>query len=98
MAATDRLADECHGYDLDGNPVVRVGGPLRMTGPDLRAALVGLGITQREFARRIGVASNTVNRWVMGTLAVPQYAAYVVKLLEDVGRLEAWKAAGSNAV
>lgn len=68
-----------------------------MTALDLRAALRALGITQRGFARRLGVANNTVNRWVMGTIEVPQYAAYVVRLMEDVDRLEAWKAAGSNA-
>lgn len=54
-----------------------------MTAPDLRAALRALGLTQREFAARIGVASNTVNRWVMGTIEVPPYAAYVVELLRE---------------
>jgi DNA-binding transcriptional regulator YiaG len=54
-----------------------------MTHDELRAALKCLGLTQREFASRLGVSPLTVWRWVRGDLAVPKYAAYVVTLLRN---------------
>jgi transcriptional regulator with XRE-family HTH domain len=53
-----------------------------MTAEQLRRALARLGISQREFARRLGVAPATVHRWIKGELPVPGYVAYVIKLLD----------------
>ena len=53
----------------------------RMTADEFRAALKALGITQKWLAGRLGVAPQTVNRWVSGELAVPRYAAFALELL-----------------
>lgn len=54
-----------------------------MTGPEFRAALKSLGLSQRSLAEHLGVRTSTVNRWAMGELPVPQYAAYVLELLAE---------------
>lgn len=41
----------------------------------LRDQRLALGLSQSEFAARLGVAVNTVSRWERGTLAVPPYAS-----------------------
>ena len=55
-----------------------------MTHIEFRSALKALGITQREFARRLGVSELTVGRWcgMSGGLPVPGYAVYVLELLQ----------------
>ena len=52
-----------------------------MTAAEFRAALRGLGLSQRAFAARLGVDHNTVSRWVLGKVPVPHYAEYVLELL-----------------
>lgn len=42
-----------------------------------------LGITQREFAKLIGVSSNTVSRWELGTRQIPEPTA---RLIERVAK------------
>jgi len=54
-----------------------------MTGPELRAALKSLNLSQRSLAERLGVLPQTVNKWAQGKLPVPKYAAYVLSLLAD---------------
>ena len=58
-----------------------------MTGPEFKAALRGLSISQRELASRTGITVNTVNRWATGGLPVPRYAEYILELLQDRQRL-----------
>ena len=58
-----------------------------MTGDELRDALVTLGMRQRAFAARLGVAPNTVNRWIGGAVPVPRYAeAFIDVLLAEQRR------------
>jgi len=62
-------------------------GPDGVTGPEFKAALRGLSISQRELASRTGITVNTVNRWATGGLPVPRYAEYILELLQDRQRL-----------
>ena len=52
-----------------------------MVGEEVRAARRKLGLTQAEFAERVGVARNTVVRWEAGTLTVGTTAAILIRLL-----------------
>ena len=52
-----------------------------MTGDELRDALATLGMRQRAFAARLGVAPNTVNRWIGGTVPVPRYAVAFIEVM-----------------
>lgn len=52
-----------------------------MTAPEFRAVLKTLGIRQRWLAERLGVTAISVNRWAVGTVAVPQYAVAYLELL-----------------
>lgn len=58
-----------------------------MTGPELRAALAGIGLTVAGFRRVImalsgqEIAEATVYRWVWGDRRVPQTVAALVELL-----------------
>jgi DNA-binding transcriptional regulator YiaG len=52
-----------------------------MSGQELRAALRQAELSQAAFGRVLGVATNTVNRWVQGELAVPRYAMAYLELL-----------------
>ena len=45
-----------------------------MTNSELKALRTRLGLTQRELARAIGVASNTLARWERGELGIPDRA------------------------
>ncbi|MDE2103368.1 MAG: helix-turn-helix domain-containing protein [Patescibacteria group bacterium] len=50
-----------------------------MTGTEFKSVLKALGISQAEFARRIGYTSRTVNQWASGSWPVP---LVVQRLLE----------------
>jgi DNA-binding transcriptional regulator YiaG len=54
-----------------------------MSGQELRAALRQAELSQAAFGRVLGVATNTVNRWVQGELAVPRYAVAYLDLLSQ---------------
>ncbi len=54
-----------------------------MKGEELRAFRRELGLTQAELADRLGVAMNTVSRWEIGAVAMPEIAAGFVRLLAD---------------
>lgn len=60
-----------------------------MTGPEFRAALVALGMTQRAFARRFGLIEGSVSRWVIGERAVPSWVPPVLDLLRTSERCNA---------
>lgn len=53
-----------------------------MTPTEFFNALRGLGLTQGKFARQVGVTPQAVTRW-KGRHAVPNWAAYIVSLLEE---------------
>jgi DNA-binding transcriptional regulator YiaG len=54
-----------------------------VTGSEFRVALKALGIRQKWLAERLGVSTSTVFRWTKGDLAVPEYAAFVLYLLNQ---------------
>jgi transcriptional regulator with XRE-family HTH domain len=55
-----------------------------MTANEFRDALKALGMTQRSFAERLGLAATTVNRWALGTLPVPQYAVAFLQVAAEL--------------
>ncbi|WP_239002565.1 MULTISPECIES: helix-turn-helix domain-containing protein [Photorhabdus] len=57
---------------------------------EFRAMLSKAGVSQSAFARRIGVSSRTVRRWVDGSKPV-NYAAWCI-LCVDGGYLHIWRA------
>jgi DNA-binding transcriptional regulator YiaG len=52
-----------------------------MTPDELRRAISDLGMTQVAFARRIGVAPQTVRRWLAGQRRIPGSIVELVRLL-----------------
>jgi DNA-binding transcriptional regulator YiaG len=54
-----------------------------MTGDEVRAARQRLGLTQAQFAERLGVARMTVVRWENGWMAVGSTAAVLIRLLAN---------------
>lgn len=66
-----------------------VGDARRMTPDEFRAALKDVGISQAEYARRIDVNKDTMNRWATGRLTpIPRYAIYPLELLIAIKRLK----------
>jgi DNA-binding transcriptional regulator YiaG len=54
---------------------------MKMTPEAIRAIREALGISQEAFARRVGVAYNTVNRWEKGK-SLPKSTPIIEKVLE----------------
>ena len=54
---------------------------MKMTPETIRAIREALGISQEAFARRVGVAYNTVNRWEKGK-SLPKSTPIINKILE----------------
>jgi DNA-binding transcriptional regulator YiaG len=54
---------------------------MKMTPETIRAIREALGISQEAFARRVGVAYNTVNRWEKGK-SLPKSTPIIEKVLE----------------
>jgi DNA-binding transcriptional regulator YiaG len=54
---------------------------MKITPEAIRAIREALGISQEAFARRVGVAYNTVNRWERGK-NLPKSTPIIVKILE----------------
>jgi transcriptional regulator with XRE-family HTH domain len=54
---------------------------MKMTPEIIRAIREALGISQEAFARRVGVAYNTVNRWEKGK-SLPKSSPIIEKVLE----------------
>lgn len=52
-----------------------------MSGAELRAALLELGITQRRLARLLSYDNVTVNRWAQGTAPVPPAVAALLTIV-----------------
>jgi DNA-binding transcriptional regulator YiaG len=70
---------------------------MKMTPESIRAIREALGISQEAFARRVGVAYNTVNRWEKGK-SLPKSTPIIDKILElaNEARIED-KVLGSTA-
>jgi DNA-binding transcriptional regulator YiaG len=54
---------------------------MKMTPETIRAIRDALGLSQEAFARRVGVAYNTVNRWEKGK-SLPKSTPIIEKILE----------------
>jgi transcriptional regulator with XRE-family HTH domain len=59
-----------------------------MKGTEVRRVRKRLGLTQREFAGRVGVNPNTVARWERDELTVGSTAAILIRLLGQLHRKE----------
>lgn len=59
-----------------------------MSGKEVRRVRRLLGLTQRDFAARVGVNPNTVARWERDELTVGSTAAILVRLLGQLHRKE----------
>jgi transcriptional regulator with XRE-family HTH domain len=57
-----------------------------MTGKQVRQVRKALGDTQRAFAKRVGVATNTVTRWENDQVTVGTTAAILIRLLGTLHR------------
>jgi len=55
-----------------------------MTGPELRAALAGLGISRYQFAIVARVDPSTVYKWTKPGGVAPGYAVAIYELLRQV--------------
>ena len=55
----------------------------RVTGDEVRRTRKTLGLSQRGFAERVGVARNTVARWERDELTVGSTAAILIRLLGE---------------
>ena len=53
-----------------------------MTAAAFRRRITALGISQRGFARRVGVNERTVRRWIAGQQDIPQWVGLVLDLAE----------------
>jgi DNA-binding transcriptional regulator YiaG len=53
-----------------------------MTPDELRRAISDFGMTQVAFAERVGVAPQTVRRWLSGKRRIPGPLAELIRLLE----------------
>lgn len=51
-----------------------------MTARQFKAAIKKLGISQRSYAKHLGVNERTVRRWVSGKTKVPPLVAFAVKM------------------
>ena len=54
-----------------------------MTQDEIRQLRQKLGLTQEEFARRLGVSWNTIARWETGTRKPGKFAQIVLRQMMD---------------
>jgi DNA-binding transcriptional regulator YiaG len=59
-----------------------------MKGKAVEEVRKAFGDTQRAFAERVGVATNTVTRWENGVMPVGKTAAILIRLLGQLHRKE----------
>jgi DNA-binding transcriptional regulator YiaG len=67
-----------------------------VTGDEVRQVRRLLGLTQRQFAERVGVARVTVTRWEGGSVTVGSTAAILIRLLAQQARSTRRKGSGTN--
>jgi len=56
-----------------------------VTGPELRAARLALGLTQVALAERLGVPKDTLNRWEMGRQSI-RFPTVLALAMEQLAR------------
>jgi len=55
---------------------------------NLKEEIKKLGMTQKEFAKHIGVSEDTVGKWVRGTISTPNWAKLLIRLLKKEAAFE----------
>lgn len=64
-----------------------------MKAPELRRIRLQLGLNQTDFARKLGVARNSVTRWETGVYPVDETAARLARcLLREMKRAQGRRA------
>lgn len=53
-----------------------------MTGNELKQFREKLGLSQEELAKRLRVAGNTVSRWELGRMKIPEYLDLALETIE----------------
>ena len=61
---------------------------LGMTGETFRKLREQMGLTQAELAARLGVESNSISRWEVGTRSIPPMAGKFMNLLLRMHRFD----------
>ena len=69
-----------------------------MSVPSVRRIRQGLGLSQRELARRIGVARATVTRWENGTRHPSKVAKVAIQSIVEGKDLHSWQQVGVAAL
>jgi transcriptional regulator with XRE-family HTH domain len=59
-----------------------------MKGTEVRRVRTALGLTQRAFAKRLGVTGNTIARYERNELAVGSTVAILIRLLGQLHQKE----------
>lgn len=59
-----------------------------MTGPEFKAALRELGLTQAEFGRRTGHVEQTVSDWGTGRRPLPEWVPYHIETARKLRQSE----------
>jgi transcriptional regulator with XRE-family HTH domain len=62
-----------------------------MTGDELKALRIKLGLTQEELGERLGVTRVTVARWEIGLRKVPELAVRLVQYVAKEVRMQQQK-------
>lgn len=54
-----------------------------MTAQDLASAIAALGLTQADFAARLGRSPRAIRRWLSGKAPVPHWVVPIVNAMVD---------------
>lgn len=77
-------------FDLDADAQISAAlrAKLRLLTPEaIRAHIASLGLTQKAFADRLGVASETVSRWVSGALIQTRAMDNLMRVFFEIPRV-----------
>jgi transcriptional regulator with XRE-family HTH domain len=58
-----------------------------MTPDEFKAELLAIGWKQADFARRVGVDTETAYRWANGKTAVPRWVPQYLGMVREIARL-----------
>jgi DNA-binding transcriptional regulator YiaG len=77
-------------FDLDADAQISAAlrDKLRLLAPDeIRRRIESLGLTQKAFAARLGIAPETLSRWVSGALIQTRAMDNLMRVVFDVPRV-----------
>jgi len=55
----------------------------KYTPEEYRAGIRKLGLSQKDYAKRIGVSQTTVSSWVNGRYPIPMWARHMLAILSE---------------